>query len=129
MYSAFLIDGTIYFIRTGPGWQRLGGAYAAMNFVTNPVIERQINKNRQMLTLLNGWDYRRDVPQRAEISYPIDMLKTLLVIEPRGSAVATIRLKSRSGKPRCLSLDSQDYLGDPQVRRAFFAKIAITELR
>ena len=129
VYSAFLIGDTLHFVRTGPGWQRPSAKYSAYSFITNPVIERQINRNRQALALMEGWNYRREVPERAEFSYSLDDLDKLLVSELGDGSMAQIKLSSTGGKPRRLSLESQDYLGDPHARRDFFSRIAITELR
>lgn len=123
VYSAFLIDNTLHFVRTGPGWQRLSGQHAAFNFVANPVIERQINRNRQALAAMAEWDLAREVPARAEWSYSFGNIERLSVHAHEGSGIAFVEVKARAGKPRSLRLFSQDYLGDPRVRQDFFSRI------
>ena len=76
VYSGFLIEDTLYFLRTGPGWQRLSGAYAAYNVVANPIIERQINKNREAHAAIAGWDFATEVPQRADMAYRLTAIKS-----------------------------------------------------
>lgn len=129
VFSAFLIDDTLYLLRTGPGWQRLGGSYQAFNFVANPVIERQMNRNRQAHAVMADWDLRAEVPARAEMRYPLDSLTKVQVVAPVGASVSFIRLKAGEGKPRSLKLESQDYLGATQARERFFAAIEKTEYR
>ncbi len=119
-YSGFLIGGHLHLLRTGPGWQKLGGAYA---IVGNIVVERQIEKNRAFLQQMQGWDLAREVPQRAEISYPLDSLESVSVKEYPHASIAEIRIRAREGKPRKLKLVGQDMLGDAGQRRAFFARI------
>lgn len=127
VYSGFLIEDTLYFLRTGPGWQRLSGAYAAYNVVANPIIERQINKNREAHAAIAGWDFATEVPQRAEMAYRLTAIKSLKVNVPSGAGIAIIKLKANDGKPRSLTLTSQDYLGDPAQRERFFASIPSVE--
>lgn len=123
VYSAFVIGDTLHFVRTGPGWQRLGGSYAAFNFIANPVIERQINRNRQAHEAMAGWDSVREVLARAEWSYRFGNIERLDVYAHEGSGIAMVKLNAREGRPRALTLFSQDYLGGPQVRRDFFSRI------
>jgi len=129
VYSAFLIDDKLYFLRTGPGWQRLGGSYQAFNFVADSVIERQITRNRQAHVAMADWDLRTEVPKLADMHYPLNALTKLQVIASHGTGVATVRLQARAGKPRSLTLAAQDYLAGPQARERFFAAIAVTEYR
>ncbi|MEL1250013.1 hypothetical protein [Aurantiacibacter gilvus] len=123
-YSAFLIDGRLHLLRSGPGWQKLSDAYA---IVGNVVVDRQIAKNRAFLQQMQGWDLARDVPQRAEISYRLDALESVSVKEYPHVHIAEIRIKAREGEPGKIRLVAQDLLGDPQQRRAFFAHIPARE--
>ena len=129
VYSAFLIDDNLYFVRTGPGWQRLGGGYQAFDFVADTVIERQITRNRQAHVAMADWDLRTQVPKRADMHYPLDALTKLQVVASHGIGIASVRLKARTGKPRSLTLAAQDYLAGPQARERFFAAIPQVELR
>lgn len=119
-YSAFLIDGYLHLLRTGPGWQKLSGAYAV---VGNVVVERQIEKNHAFLKQMQVWDLAREVPQRAAHSFALDALEGVSVKEYPHANIAKIIIRARQGKSRKLKLVAQDALGDPEQRRAFFARI------
>lgn len=126
VYSAFFIDDTLHFVRTGPGWQRLSSTYA---FIGDPVIEWRIESNRQALAEITHWDLFVEVPKRAEMSFPLHSLTMLRVTPHEGAGVTSIKLKASEGRPRRLSLVYQDYLGKPGASHQFFRQIPRVESR
>ena len=123
VFSAFIIGEHLHFLRTGPGWRRLRGVYS---IIGNPVVERQIGRNRRFLQEIESWNLAAEVPARADYSFALAAIDAVEFDASPWNGVTEVVIRAATSRPRRLKLESQDELSDPALRRDFFERLAPT---